>query len=448
MRIVVGVKIVQGEIGPFDAAALECALATGAETTVLCMGPEAVREPLRKLTRRGDFRTVLLCDRAYAGSDTLATATVLAAAVRKLEPDLVLCGRQTMDGDTGQTGPCLAALLGWRLVPNVLDFSLEKCRTRTGAEVLRRPAVVTVERIAELRFPSLFAKEKPVEVWDNTRLGVAEEACGLAGSPTRVLQTFAAEQGNRKCRFISRNELEPLLEQLRKRPRRGWAIPESGKKFRRIWAVGHEVEKQAWAIADEVVFLEKTTSEEIARRAAAEKPEVILWNADLWGRRNAPGVAAFLRTGLCADCTSLETDGKRLWMYRPTYGGSVMAKIECRTLPQMATVRTDSGGGEVIFSCGRGAADKWSKVKKLAKTLGAELGASRGLVDTGRVPYALQIGLTGRMVSPKVYVAIGISGAVQHTCAIANADTVIAWNPDKNARIFEFADYGILEAFS
>jgi electron transfer flavoprotein alpha subunit len=87
------------------------------------------------------------------------------------------------------------------------------------------------------------------------------------------------------------------------------------------------------------------------------------------------------------------------------------------------------------------------KLKELAQRLNAQLGASRGLVDMNAVPYDLQIGLTGKTVSPKVYIAIGISGAVHHTCAIEGSNTVIAINPDKNARIFEYADYGIVAEF-
>ena len=84
------------------------------------------------------------------------------------------------------------------------------------------------------------------------------------------------------------------------------------------------------------------------------------------------------------------------------------------------------------------------KLNELALKLNAQLGASRGLVDMGGAPYEHQIGLTGKTVSPKVYIAVGISGAIHHTVAIEGAGTIIAINPDKDARIFEYADYGIL----
>ena len=90
-------------------------------------------------------------------------------------------------------------------------------------------------------------------------------------------------------------------------------------------------------------------------------------------------------------------------------------------------------------------ADEFDKDYALAEKLGAEVGASRGLVDLSKIPYDKQIGLTGKTVSPKIYIAIGISGAIHHTCAIERSTTIIAINPDKNARIFEYADYGILQ---
>ena len=134
-------------------------------------------------------------------------------------------------------------------------------------------------------------------------------------------------------------------------------------------------------------------------------------------------------------------------MYRPAQGGNIYAKIKCLTKPQMATVRTKVESSDIIISAGKGVGDKMDKINSLKDKLGAELGASRGLVDMGKAPYELQVGLTGKTVSPKIYIAIGISGAVHHTCAVEGADIVIAINPDKDARIFEYADYGIIEEF-
>ena len=113
----------------------------------------------------------------------------------------------------------------------------------------------------------------------------------------------------------------------------------------------------------------------------------------------------------------------------------------------MATVRTKAESSDIIVSGGKGVIDQIDAVKDFAQSLNADFCASRGLVDAGQAEYECQVGLTGKMVSPKIYIAIGISGAVHHTCAIEGADTVVAINPDKDARIFEYADYGITDMF-
>ena len=451
MKAVVCVKIIDGELNAFDACALESALRLTDDVTVVSMCPRSAENRLKQLTRLG-ARVILLEDKVFAGSDTLATAYILSLAVKRLNPDIILCGRQTTDGDTAQVGPCLATLLGIAPITNVMEITSVtdksvRCDTRLGSAEQSLPALLTIERICELRFPSLRSRTGEVEILTNAELGADPSKCGLSGSPTKVLKVFENNSGSRRCKFISRDELIPLTEKLRAASRADKKPAECAEKLKEVWAVGNAVEDAAKAIAENVRVLDTTNPHKIAELAKAEKPEVILWNADLRGRRDAPIAAALLKTGLCADCTALETDGKRLFMYRPARSGNVIAKIKCDTLPQMATVRTVSESSDIIVSGGKGVADKLDELKAFAETLGAELGASRGLVDTGAAPYPQQIGLTGRTVSPKIYIAVGISGAVHHTCAIENAETVIAINPDKNARIFDYADYGIIDEF-
>ncbi len=110
----------------------------------------------------------------------------------------------------------------------------------------------------------------------------------------------------------------------------------------------------------------------------------------------------------------------------------------------MATVRTTQSGGDIIVAAGKGIKDDLSYARLIADKFGAELAASRGLVDAGGAPYEQQIGLTGRTVAPKVYIACGISGAVHHIVGMEQSGTVIAINPDKDAPIFEYADFGIV----
>ena len=450
MKILVCVKVINGELNPFDESALECALRLSSDVTVVTMGPKSCEDVLKPLTRLG-AKAVLISDTAYAGSDTLATSYILSEAIKKMEYDLILCGRQSVDGDTAQVGPMLATMLNIPLITNALSVEEESesvtAKTRLGEETAKLPALVTVERGYVLRFPSIFSKLGEVETIDNSQIGCDTEKCGLKGSPTRVLETFENQRGRRKCKFITRDELLPLIEDLKNQSEENIEAKEIKAKLKSVWAVGEEVLEKAREIAEEVILIEKMDASGIAKKAEAEKPSVILWNADLWGRKTAPQVAAMLKTGLCADCTQLEADGDTLLMYRPARGGNIYAKIKCLTNPQMATVRTKAESSDIIVSMGKGAVESIDRVKAFAEEIGAELGASRGMVDAGKLPYEMQVGLTGKTVSPKIYIAIGISGAVHHTCAIEGADTVIAVNPDRDARIFEYADYGILSDF-
>jgi len=140
----------------------------------------------------------------------------------------------------------------------------------------------------------------------------------------------------------------------------------------------------------------------------------------------------------------LETDGKDLYMYRPALSGSVIAKIVSCTKPAMATVRTTQNASDVVVAAGYGARDFLDLVKAFADKIGADMATTRKAVDNDILPYNMQVGLTGKTVSPPVYIAVGVSGAVHHIAGMQRAGTVIAINPDKDAPIFDYADYGIL----
>lgn len=452
MKIVVCVKqVTSGELNPFDACALECALQIpNAEITLLSMGRTAVKGMLEQLTRLGNVNGVLLSDLAFAGADTLATGYALSLACKKLNPDLIICGRQTVDGDTAQTGSVLATMMGYPVITNVmsidsLDEKAISCKTRLGDENAHLPALITVERINDLRRPSIRSKVKDVVVWTADDIGADKEKCGLKGSPTKVVKSFENESGKRKCKFITPTELDDAVKTgLTKEPE-VIKVEAATEKLKNVWIVTEAPRTMAETVSDDIKVIEKDTAENIAKLIVEGKPDVVLWPSDIWSRRTAPIVSALLNTGLCADCTALETDGKDLFMYRPAFSGNVIAKIRCVTKPQMATVRTTLNDvSEVILAAGKGARENYDSVKALAEKYNAELAASRGLVDVGFAPYEQQVGLTGKTVSPKVYIAAGISGAVHHIVGMQQAGTVIAINPDKDAPIFEYADFGIV----
>ncbi len=452
MKIVVCVRQgLDGDINPFDACAYEAALRVqGAQVTLLSMGPLSAEDFLLGLTRLGAKKAVLLSDAAFAGADTLATAYTLSLAIHRLAPDLVFCGRQTLVGDTAQTGPMLSVLLGTNLITNVMSIdSIGEqitCATRDlGVQTVSLPALITVERINNLRLPSIMSRLGEVEVWSAADIGADTQKCGLAGSPTRVVKTFENTSGKRKCQFITPNMLQDVIRQGLQRSREQvTAAVNTGEKLSKVCIVGEAPRVFAETVSDDITVLPVSDARTLAESITELQPNAVIWGSDALSKKLSAQVSAVLGLGLCADCTLLETDGEQLYMYRPALSGSVIAKIVSRTKPAMATVRTTENAANIVVAAGFGAKDNMDAVKAFAGNLSAELAATRKMVDNDFLPYTMQVGLTGKTVSPPVYVALGVSGAVHHIAGMQKAGTVIAVNTDKDAPIFEYADYGIV----
>ena len=208
------------QLNPADEAALALALQLcgGENVTVLCMGAAFCARPLHELLERGAARAVLLSGAGFAGADSLATARTLAAAAKRLGPfDLILCGRRTLDGETGQVPAELAALLGLPCLTNVTaavpDGAALRCTRllESGAAALRcvLPAVLTLcEYSCVLPAPSLAgiraARSRAAEVWDESALDLPAAQRGLAGSPTRVQEIGVCTAGRRHVRRTDR----------------------------------------------------------------------------------------------------------------------------------------------------------------------------------------------------------------------------------------------------
>lgn len=453
MKIVVCVRqATDGELGAFDACAYEAALnVPNAEVILLSMGPASCESFLLSLTRLGAKKAVLLTDRVFAGADTIATAYALSLAVKKLEPDMVFCGRQTFVGDTGQVGPMLASMLGYTAITNAMKITASEtsviCDTRTEGECsVDYPALITVERINKLRLPSIRSKLGECEVWSAADIGAEPSKCGLEGSPTRVMKTYKNESGKRKCRFLELEKLPEIIELAKnKQNEKLNAEVGSGEKLSRVICVGNAAEKMAKTVSDDVTVIQICPPDEMAEIIKTQEPNAVIFGSDTESKRISAETAAILGLGLCADCTMLDTEDGELIMYRPAAAGSVIAKIKSLTKPAMATVRTeDKNQNDIIVAVGFGAKNDIGTVKAFADKLSAGLGASRKAVDNELMEYSNQVGLTGKTVSPPIYIAVGISGAVHHIVGMQGSGTVIAINLDKQADIFEYADYGIL----
>lgn len=445
-RIAVLLKYYKGELNPFDGAALECALQTGAKDIIaLTMSPLGVKSALQNLTRLG-VKCVLVSDTLYAGSDTQATSRVLETALRRLQPDLIFCGRQSVDGDTAQVPPMLAQRLGYSIKSKVMAFDGE-CFTLRSRETVspQEKTIYTFEKIYTLRFPSIFSKAGEVEIWDNSILQIPKEECGQLGSPTRVIKSYESNMGRRACQFVKFARFEEIIKTALLK-RQTESFQESEEKLNEVYYVGNVVDG-ARQIAKKAVALciDNKTAEQIAQELRVNNVKTVLFEDSDELKILAAKVAVLCGAGLCADCISFRVEKGKLIMTRPALGGNITADIICDSETAFATVRTaKKGDSDIIFSVGKGGIAYLDKIKTLADKYGAKLCCSRVVADSGALPYENQVGLTGKTVNPKVYVAFGISGAVQHTCAIAGAGTVIAVNIDKEARIFDYADYGII----
>lgn len=453
MKIVVCIRQgLDGQINPFDACALEEALKIGGEITLLSMGPASVKDFLLSLTRLGAKKAVLLSDKAFAGADTLATAYTLSFAIKKLNPDYVFCGRQTLVGDTSQTGPMLSVYANMGLITNVMGITSINddeinCKTRDMGEIKSTaPALITVERINNLRLPSIRSKMGEVEVWSASDIVADINRCGLTGSPTRVLETKENSSGRRRCKFIKPEELSTVInEAVKKSDEKAEQNTLSDKKLSKVFSVGEAPLEYAKTVCDNPTVIELSTPEKLSEIIKTEKPNAVIWGSDSYSKQTSAQVAAMLDLGLCADCTSLQTDGETLYMVRPALAGSVVAKIKSITTPAMATVRTtQKDTADILVGIGFGAKDSIEKVKAFAQKIGGDITTTRKMVDNDFLPYNLQVGLTGKTVAPAVYIAVGISGAVHHIVGMQRSNTVIAINPDKDAPIFDYADYGII----
>ena len=553
---------------PEDLNALEQALRLkdthpGSTVTILTMGPGRAAEIIREGLYRGADNGYLLTDRAFAGADTLATSYAIATAIRKIgECDLIIGGRQAIDGDTAQVGPQVAEKLGLSQITyteEILNVD-ETARRITvkrhidgGVETVEGPLpiVLTVNGSAAPCRPrnakllqkykrALGAQEKAAITKDGSELPYAElyekfpylnitewsvadvegdtKQCGLSGSPTKVkkIENIVFQAKESKTMTGSDQDVEGLIVELLANHTitKGRKLANQlGCQLEAIAAgtglAGIEKQVLPYGVDKLHVFdapglfpytsLPHTSI--LVNLFKEEKPQICLMGATVIGRDLGPRVSSALTSGLTADCTQLEigthedkkngiTYENLLYQIRPAFGGNIVATIvNPEHRPQMATVRegvmkkeildenykgevvnhdvakfvpetdyvvkvierhvekakNNLKGSPIIIAGGYGVGSKenFDLLFDLAKELHAEVGASRAAVDAGYADHDRQIGQTGVTVRPKLYIACGISGQIQHIAGMQDAGIIISVNSDPNAPINTIADYVI-----
>jgi electron transfer flavoprotein alpha subunit len=528
---------------------------TGGSCTVLTLGPASAEDVLREAIAWGADAGLHLCDPAFAGSDTLATARALAAALEMSGPyDLVLLGRNSLDGETGQVGPELAQLLdlpfasGVRVLEDLGDrlrLELEHDDGTQDVEI-ELPAVLSVaERLCdpckvdaqgraavpaarvrrlgaadlgpgpwgEAGSPTVVGAVHPMEhdralavldgpldeqVAEAIRLldarGALDDDSAVAGTapePASASAPARAEgSGSRVIAVLEEPGRGALTLELVSAAARLGAEAGAAVHLLRPVASGGTGDVHAPAGADLVVELAGSpVPEDVAEAITAyvrdKTPWSVLAPSTAFGREVAARVAAATGSGLVGDAVTLAVRDGVLVAGKPAFAGALVADITCRDAPHLATVRPGvlaaaarSGvvhrapslrhevgrrgrvrivserrnddvetlaRATVVLGVGTGVApDEYEMLSPLAALLGAELAATRKVTDKGWAPRARQVGITGRSIAPRLYVALGLSGKFNHMVGVRAAGTILAVNNDRAAPVFEHCDVGIV----
>lgn len=562
---------VPNEVNPYDVLGISLAARLkaehDAEVVVLTMGPPQASEALVQAMAMGADYAIHLNDRTFAGSDTLATARALSLALEREECDLIICGRNSADSETGQVGPEIAEMLGIPQITSVSKLDITQDGNSLTAIRLNDeghqeiqcdfPVLISVtDGIAEETYPRREDMEEARHkaIWELTAAGLSNDTSqfGENGSPTWVNDIFSVESGrtgtvirdatpedavSQVMEFLDErgafdNESSSRQGAMSRGPRteRGdcgsvWVAAEMmggavrpvtlellGRARELAPTLGTNVEAVLIGSGDESHIRELTahgadvvhvadsprlglydTEAHTAILTAVireRSPFAVLLPSTANGRDLAARVAGRLGLGLTGDCVGIEIDDEgRLSQLKPAFGGSIVAPILSRTLPNMATIRAgilsscepdysiepvvsrletadaapsrvrvirnvsdeSAEGAEleratrvVSVGMGIGGPESMGPIRELADALGASIGTTRDVADAGWLPRQYQIGISGKSVAPELYIAVALRGPFNHTVGIQRSGTIIAINNSARSPIFRAADCGIV----
>jgi len=538
-------------LNPFDSRAVAEAVrlreAVGGEVIAMTMGPPQAEEVLHECLGLGADRCIHLSDRAFALADTIGTSRTLALAIGKEGCDLVLCGLKTLDAETWQVPPEVAAFLERPHVTNSVGLAVEGDRLRAQRETddgeetveIPLPAVISVAR-GEREPDKVEPAEGRIDVWAASDLvGDVREhdkRFGQTGSPTRVLAVHDVTPERAGERFDSVDDAAARIRELAAEWPAGataWEKPEHLAKepgnFYDCWTLVEVSEGRATRPSLELLAKGRELSgklggsnvalvlghdlaaavEDASRHGAEivnvgehealrdyvperwvaavrsiverERPHVLLFPATLQGRDLGPRVAGELEYGMTADCVDLGIDrGGRLVQHKPAYGGNIVSVIMGRTTPQLATVRPrmfepleprDAEAEAEVRQIEIGALPE-GPTRVLARSdadprprgldeadlvvavgagvdpsalelAGAAIGGDRAACAAGRVPWGAEIGLQGRSVAPRVYLAIETDAGFEHLTGAVKAGVIAAIAADPSSPLLAAADVGL-----
>lgn len=516
--------------------------------TVATLGSASAEDVLKEAIAWGADEAVLISDPLFAGSDTLGTAKILAALVRREGPfDLILVGRSSLDGGTGQVGPQLAELLDLPYASAVrkleLDSACSSLRVQSelddGWRICELPIAAIVGVAERLCAPAKVSRDTWGKV-PSSRIrtfrasDLVEAGSGVAESRTKVLvvekreffrdrQVFAGtieEQVDAALDYLDRRTISNQksssngIISTEHRPNSAGPVisalldPTQGEISQALlgtasaltaqvggWTAAISMnesdpsEMASWG-ADEIVQIEGALVEEdfaagIVVWARQRRPLVLLGPATSFGVEVASRVAASLGVGLLGEAFDPKMDASRLIVRRLACSSSQIVTLGVDSPIQMATLRPDRAStavsrldskeavlssvtveprgrvrlerqwrdddwlslerAEVVIGIGAGVKSEETKaIFRLAELLGAEVAGTRKVTDLGLLPRSRQIGITGRSIAPKFYLAIGLSGRENHIVGVRDAETIIAINSNERAPIFASCDLGIV----